>query len=157
MRYLALSLIFPKLDLSIFSKIDIDCEKDRSLVIIPKAEKTEGKGGIISSAISNSSKSIGPISGPQPPKAKREKSLGSRPRSNIISFIADAVFEIKTFIIEIAASAVSILSGMAIFLSIASFANASATSILPPIKFNEVIYPRCSAASVSVASFPPRP
>ena len=85
--------------------------KDRSLVIIPKAEKTDGKGGITNSAISNSSSNIGPIRGPQPPKAKRVKSLGSRPLSSIISFIDEAVFEIKTLIIEIAASAVSIFRG----------------------------------------------
>ena len=136
---LALTLISWKFWVSIFFNTDADWVNDRSLVIIPKAEKTDGNGGTTNSDISNSSNNIGPIKGPHPPKAKRVKSLGSRPLSSIISFIDEAVFEIKTLIIEIEASAVSICRGVAILISIACFASESATSIFPPIKLDAVI------------------
>ena len=103
----------------------------RSDISIPNAENAAGTCGTMVSVMPISRASIGPRSGPAPPKASSANSRGSSARSTVISRSAPTVRASRTRRTLAAAWGASIPSGRASLSSTAARA-ASASMLMSP-------------------------
>ena len=128
---------------------------ETSHISIPQAEKAAGAIGTMTSGMPSSLARIEANSGPPPPKATRGYSAGSLPSSTVICLIAAMLFVTVIFIIPAAACTSPIPSGFATCSSTPSLASFSASGISPERKLLGSMYPRITAASVTVGLLPP--